>query len=802
MPSDQCANAGILRLIIVLLLFGSANAVRPVDDSEESSLSVPDIEETGLELEHKAALPGTNQVVDKFTNEAVKDTAEALQDLQDVFNVARGKTITNRSDDSTLRTLQGIKTNEHDDHHQLLQWTGINLFLLGGTVGLMLLLARCCPEVYSDGPCHWTISRWFNPFENQELDHEVLTVSGLDGLMLIKFLRFGLWLSITTAIFNIGVICPFRWYASPQAHFSTDCSNATATALITDDARCGEAARLLRGSFEVEFADGNCNAFPRQSSNKYHPGHLRVDASTPQQVCLKDSLDLLARLSMRHGSSLKGSNVRLLWLDIFDVYVVTMLTLYGLRRLMVEFIELRTQYMCRTSARSTVFVEGIPPSDEESPLESFFKGLFPDGVKEAYQVTNPPAQPSSVPEPDPYFLPFGFVTFHSVKDAHKCAQVSLSNSLGGSWLAQLAPEPPEILWSNLYRASTSTVAIARQVLAQFLFFLLFILWVFPVFFLRGMLNLDFLQSLPILGPSIEELKQDNASLYELIDDNLSVVSLTLFMSFLPQLLYAINGTASFPAMRFVEIASERQYFKFLFFYVTLANQPLLKFLKDLLAHPPQAFMKVAKGLPEVSHWYMSYLIFTLPGLACVVIRPTQLLVYVLYKKACGGTLSERFLTDPDESIGTTAARWNFYLSIAIMYSVIMPVILPISTMVFLAALIVYRYQLVSVVRLTYDTGGLFLPAAIENAHLVLYIYQVMMLGVIQGGTDTDTFWQSLALVVLTGVNYLFFRPFSDSRAWLFLPMDTPEIIPQDAKDIGLYRPPPSDKDVSETAGDT
>jgi hypothetical protein len=652
------------------------------------------------------------------------------------------------------------------------------------------------PEVYYDGVCHWSLSRWFNPLENQDLDHDVLCVSGLDGLMLIKFLRFGLWLSVVSAVFSLSVICPFRLHAAPQAHFSTICNVTTATP-VTDSSQCDEAGRFLGDFLEVTFTEGNCTAKTALSGKKTRPGFLLVDAVTPHQVCLKDSDDLLSKLAMRHGSSLKGSNEWLLWLDIFDVYIVTIFTLYGLRRLMVEFIELRTRYMFSTPARSTVFVEGIPPSDEESPLDGFFKGLFPDRVKDTYHVTNPPSQLTNEQQLEPFFVPYGFVTFDSVKDAHKCAQVSLSNSLGGSWFAQLAPEPAEILWTNLYKASTPTVTVARQVLAQFLFLMLFILWIFPVFFLRGMLHLEYLQSLPIIGPPLESLKKDNEEVYELIDDNLSVVALALFMSFLPQLLYAINATASFPAMRFLEIASERQYFKFLFFYVTLANQPLLKFMKDVLQHPPQAFIKVAQGLPEVSHWYMSYLIFTLLGLACVALRPFQLLVYVFYTKAFGGTLSQRFLADPDESIGTTAARWNFYLSITIMYSVIMPVILPISAFVFLAALIIYRYQLLTIVRLPYDTGGLFVPSAIENAHLVLYVYQVMMLGVIQGGRDTDTFWQSLALVGLCGVNYLFFRPLSDSRAWLFLPMDTPEVIPADAKEIGIYRPPPL---FEETAG--
>lgn len=723
----------------------------------------------------------------------------AVEDIKDVLNMARGGEVSEPAassgdgvSDLSPRAMQQIRQNTENDLRNLASCLVFNLVFLAAAALALIVLSRIFTEVYSPRASP-TQGCWAS-------DEELLAASGLDGLMLVKFLRMGLWVCVVAAVFNVLVLAPAHLYRSFQVHElsfaivgTAGCEPGTA---IQNVSQCEAAAMQLQSETTASaywtYQDSQCLLGQQLGGSHGEATHnpqvdLLSDANAVR-VCRRSWQDIgiLERISMK-AIMLEQPSPPLLWLDTISVVVVTCVTLYALQNLLVEFYAHRQLYLHTTPARSTVLVEKIPNTIRDGGLEDYFQRLFPRRVHSVHHARRESLRPLAVIRSSKLerWTSTGFVTFSSIRDAQYCAQVVLSGKTG-AWKVRLAPEPEELLWSNI----SSVRGAWGPALSYLLFWILFFFWSIPVGILSTMANLQFLESLPGLEKYVVAFRTTWPTAYATFNGSLGAATLMIFMSFLPCILESISRIQLHIARRFVDHEVEKQYFYFCLFYVVLANaisQSLLKFVNDIVANPPHVFGRLADALPQVSTWYMSYIMFALAGFGIELLRPYHLLCHLISSKMLRQKLRCSFYTDLPESIGTTAVRWTLYLAITLIYSSMMPLILLLMALIIGCGLMMSKYQLMGVYKNPYDTGGLWVPVAVSNVQLILTVYQVAMLGLLDQYKG-DTLQHSLVIFLAMCLNFAFYRQTLDA-SYEFVPLDADLEVQEGVKAIGTYRPP-------------
>jgi len=151
--------------------------------------------------------------------------------------------------------------------------------------------------------------------------------------------------------------------------------------------------------------------------------------------------------------------------------------------------------------------------------------------------------------------------------------------------------------------------------------------------------------------------------------------------------------------------------------------------------------------------------------------------------------SQEFFSSLPESFSTLASRWSLYLSIAMVWSTMEPIILLISLLVFSCALMVFKYLVLCVYKEKYDTGGLWVPVATQNLLLVLGIYQMAMLGVLHQHME-----EGLHVLVVNAIiigtmcaTYSFSAYVKLVYTYEFLPRTCSDEVSDGAGPLGDYR---------------
>jgi len=766
----------------------------------ESDLPHPPTRELLGPLSHKHAderTPKHMEMKDAGVEEVYEVAYAYAQDALDAGrDILRGAREEEREDVNeepgflTWSSLQRIQEDGQGDDKKIVLYFGANVVMVFTALLLVFCLKGILANVYCPRRAGHSIICLVTPWTlcTEDSDEMVLASNGLDGLMLMKFLQLGIWILSATCLVNVLILVPGHLSFSPSEIYHNLNSTVVCPEVLTEQ-QCKVASNQLHSGYEV-FMDtaGNCRSTPRN----------KVPVAEYQNVCVLEKLDFVQRLSMRRvllDSSASDAGQRgIMWLDTASVLAVTIISLHAIASMMNEFFWRRQLYMLSTPARATVFVQGVPEDCTESGFSDFFEGLFPGRLLDVYRVQKSEnflqrtvrlVKGSATKEE---FTPCGFVTFKSERDAQLCSQVSLSSRTQLSWQAEMAPEPSEIDWEKLGEFGSRRMTL-NQIFSQLLFWLLFICCIVPVGMISVMAKVDNLNGIPYCSGLVNWIKTTLPDAFQKLP---TAIVLAGFMSFLPSGLNYINELSGAWAQRIVDTAVERQYFRFLFFYVIVLNaasQSTFQFLKDIILSPALATFRIADGLSYVSTWYVTYIIFTFAGLAAELLRPYQLNVLLLSKMGLV-ELSDDWMAQLDESLGTTATRMCFYLSIAILYCTMAPIILPIACLAFFSACLIYRYKLLCVWRTEYDTGGTFVCTLIQNLHVGLFLYQIVTLGVLQlhHHHDGDSLWQSFLIFLAILVNYCYSRRHADEESYQRLALDTPLLKSQE-KALGRYRPP-------------
>jgi len=327
-------------------------------------------------------------------------------------------------------------------------------------------------------------------------------------------------------------------------------------------------------------------------------------------------------------------------------------------------------------------------------------------------------------------VPGVFIEFKSQADAEGAAQI-LAHHQGFHMSAKyVGVRPSEIVWNSLsipwWQLVVRRYAVVAFISAMILF------WAIPVTFVGTISNIDALKEISFLT----WLDKIPTVIMGFISGLLPSVLLAVLMSLVPIVMRLCAKLAGEPSLSRVELFTQNAYFVFQVvqvFLVATVSSSATAVAKKVFDSPANAPAILANNLPKGSNLYISY--FIVQGLTIATSVLTQVVGFFIF------TLFYKFFTSTPRSMynkwtnlsaiswGSTMPVYSNIVVIAIVYSVIAPLVLGWATLAMFLFYFAWRYNVFFVTDSSIDTRGLIYPRAIKQLFTGLYIGEVRMIGI-------------------------------------------------------------------------
>ncbi|KAK4163183.1 hypothetical protein QBC43DRAFT_290148 [Cladorrhinum sp. PSN259] len=347
-------------------------------------------------------------------------------------------------------------------------------------------------------------------------------------------------------------------------------------------------------------------------------------------------------------------------------------------------------------------------------------------------------------------VPGVFVEFKSQADAEGAAQI-LAHHQGFHMSTKVVGiRPTEIVWSSLSIPWWQVVVRRYAVLAFITAMIVF--WAIPVAFVGSISNIDSLKKISFLT-WIDKIP---TVILGFISGLLPAVLLAVLMSLVPIVMRLCAKLAGEPSLSRVELFTQNAYFVFqvvqVFLVATLSSSATAV-AQQVIDNPSSAPTILATNLPKASNIYISY--FIVQGLTIATSVITQVVGYfiftILYKflAATPRAMYTKWTNLSAISWGSTLPVYTNIVVIAIVYSVISPLVLGWATLAMFLFYFAWRYNVFFVTDTAVDTRGLIYPRAIKQLFTGLYIAEVCMIGLFGASVAPGPLVLTVILLVFT-----------------------------------------------------
>ncbi|KAE8659613.1 CSC1-like protein ERD4 [Hibiscus syriacus] len=308
------------------------------------------------------------------------------------------------------------------------------------------------------------------------------------------------------------------------------------------------------------------------------------------------------------------------------------------------------------------------------------------------------------------------------------ASQSLHAQMVDNWTVTEAPEPRQLIWSNL--TIKFYERIIRQYAVYFIVFLTIIFYMIPITFISAFTTLENLRKLlPFLKPVV-----DVDALKTVLEAYLPQLALIIFLALLPKLLLFLSKTEGIPSGSHVIRAASGKYFYFIVFNVFIGvtiGGTLFSELKTIEKNPNSIFEILAKSLPGNATFFITFVALKFfVGYGLELSRIVPLIIYHVKRKYLCKTeaeLKEAWFPG-DISYATRVPTDMLIVTIVLCYSVIAPVIIPFGVLYFALGWLVLRNQALKVYVPAYESYGRMWPHMHTRILGALLLYQATMLG--------------------------------------------------------------------------
>ncbi|KAM7520898.1 hypothetical protein LguiB_019860 [Lonicera macranthoides] len=280
------------------------------------------------------------------------------------------------------------------------------------------------------------------------------------------------------------------------------------------------------------------------------------------------------------------------------------------------------------------------------------------------------------------------LVFFRTRYAALVASQSLQSPNPMIWVTDLAPEPHDMYWSNLYIPFRLLwIRKTGTFLASILFSFFFLA---PATFVQGLVHLDKLQNaFPFMRAIVKR-----SFLFELVTGYLPSVMLMIFLYTAPpimMLLSALEGNFSRSVRKRSACLKVLYFLIWNVFFANILTGTVIDRL-GTISTPIDIPIQLAKAVPQQAFFFMTYVLTSgWAGLASELLQPFVLICNwldrLLFRSK--GVISYDTMTFPYH---TEIPRLLLFGMLGFTFSVMAPLILPFLLVYFFLAYLVYRNQ--------------------------------------------------------------------------------------------------------------
>ncbi|TPX10462.1 uncharacterized protein E0L32_008512 [Thyridium curvatum] len=325
-----------------------------------------------------------------------------------------------------------------------------------------------------------------------------------------------------------------------------------------------------------------------------------------------------------------------------------------------------------------------------------------------------------------------FIQFNHQVAAHMACQ-SVTHHIP----RQMAPRvveisPNDVLWDNM--AVKWWDAWLRTFISIGVVVGMIILWAFPVAFTSGLSQIDSLiKHYPWLGflgrnPTVYDVAKAVAGVLPALLLSILLALVPIIFGFLASFAGAKTGSQKTESVQIY-------YFAFLFvqvFLVVSIASGALTTLQEVAGNIQSIPETLAKNLPKAANYFFSYMILqALSTSSGTLLQVGTLLVWFVVARLFDNTARSKWARQTNLSNITWGSFFPVYTNfacIALIYSVIAPLISIFAIITFSLLWFAHRYNMVYVIRFQNDTGGVLYPRAINQLFTGLYVMELCLIG--------------------------------------------------------------------------
>jgi hypothetical protein len=332
----------------------------------------------------------------------------------------------------------------------------------------------------------------------------------------------------------------------------------------------------------------------------------------------------------------------------------------------------------------------------------------------------------------------GFVTFKNAKDAVLALQVryQMDEDL---FITELPPPPSDVIWADLHGSAGK-----RDVRC-------FLGWASMVGIFLGYLplvaSISAFASMSGLGSHwgrIQTWSEGHPQTSEFIDGLLASTILTLILSFLPSILM-------FVFYRFFQLkadiwAQEKLHFWYFWFLMTFVvlitalGNSLISTIQTVALSPSTICRLLAEEMPTTTHFYMKYVVVNCFMNGCNLTRTWELVKFLLYRYTYGSDDEAKRWIEPEDQeffgIGGRTARQTILMVIHVIFCSLAPIMTLFTILTFILARLIFPYMFAYAETRKADLGGVFWVKQMMHLQYAVFIYMLLMLGVLSERADT------------------------------------------------------------------
>ncbi|KAK9484539.1 hypothetical protein V1527DRAFT_520396 [Lipomyces starkeyi] len=328
------------------------------------------------------------------------------------------------------------------------------------------------------------------------------------------------------------------------------------------------------------------------------------------------------------------------------------------------------------------------------------------------------------------FMNSCFIQFNNQIAAHMACQSLASDSPQHMVPRMVEINPNDIIWSSMRIKWWE--ALLRSMLTMGATGGLIVGWAFPVAFVGIISQLSYLTS---ALPFLDFINDMPSAIKGIISGILPPAALAGLMALLPIVLrlFATQRGASTGVQ--VEEIVQSSYFSFLFvqvFLVVTIASSITTVIQQLTQNPTSIPGLLASNLPKASNFFFTYLI--LQGLtvsAAALLRVGPLCMKMIVGPLVDVTARQKFTRLTTLSYlqwGTFYPIYTNLGAIGIVYTIISPLIMPMSLIAFSLFYIAYRYMFIYCNYNPIDSAGLYFHRAINQLFTGVYVMELCLVG--------------------------------------------------------------------------